>query len=58
MTEAKWVRAVTALNAIDPDDPEHAHGEADKILLALVHPDVREAYRQLAEDRCAWWVTA
>lgn len=49
--------AVMALDAIDADDPEGAHGCADEILLALVEPEVRDAYRRLVE-RSAWWATA
>lgn len=49
--------AVDALNAIDDYDPEEAHSEADKILLELVPPEVREAYAAL-QERCGWWAFA
>ena len=49
--------AVAALDAIDGGDPDGAHGEADKILLAYVDPSVAGAYERLVE-RCAWWATA
>lgn len=54
--------AVAALDAIAPDaptggDPDGNHGEADKILLAAVHPDVAAAYERLVE-RSRWWATA
>ena len=58
MSDAKRIAlAVADLDAIDGTDPESAHAKADDILLALVPPDVREAYHELW-DRCDWWVTA
>ena len=50
--------AVAKLDAIDGGrDPEGAHGEADKILLRMVPPEVAAAYRRLV-DRARWWATA
>jgi hypothetical protein len=46
-----------ALDAIDPGDPEAAHDEADKILLALVPPFVAAAYERLVA-RSEWWASA
>jgi len=49
---------VAALDAIDPaGDPEHAHGEADKILLVALGPDVEAAYDRLVA-RAPWWACA
>lgn len=45
---------VAALDAIPTRDPEHAHGEADRILLAAAPPEVREAYQRVTA-RCSWW---
>jgi len=46
---------VAALDAIDPSgDPEHAHAEADRVLLAALGPEVRAAYDRLVA-RAAWW---
>jgi len=46
---------IAALDAIDPaGDPEHAHGEADKVLLAALGPEVKAAYDRLVA-RTAWW---
>ena len=48
-------RMIAALDAIDPtDDPEHAHGEADKILLGVLGPEVEAAYDRLVA-RASWW---
>lgn len=49
--------AVARLDAIVPGDPESAHDEADDVLLALVPPEVAEAYRRLV-GRSPWWATA
>lgn len=48
---------VAALDAILPGDVEHAHGEADDLLLSALPPEVGDAYKRLM-DRCAWWATA
>lgn len=50
-------RFAAQLDGISGDDPDGAHGEADRVLLAAVHPDVAEAYRRLVR-RCEWWATA
>jgi hypothetical protein len=50
--------AVSALDAIDASDPERAHDQADEILLSLVSPEVRAAYKRLSEDRASWWAGA
>lgn len=49
--------AVAALDAVPVGDPDAAHGEADRILLESVHPDVAAAYARLVE-RSPWWATA
>ena len=50
--------AVAKLDAIDPSgDPEGAHDQADKILLAALPPEVREAYERLV-SRAPWWAAA
>lgn len=51
-------KAVAALDAIDPDDPEAAHQRADGVLLALAGDAVAKAYRRLRDDRCSWWACA
>lgn len=52
-------QATEALDAIQPGtknvDPEIAHWEADKILLAVVTPEIREAYERVIERAGAWW---
>lgn len=50
----EWA-AVSALNNIDPNDPEGAHAQADAILLAMAPPVVRAAYERLRDERCPWW---
>lgn len=45
---------VAALDALSGDDPEHAHGEADRVLLQAVPPEVRAAYERVT-SRCSWW---
>lgn len=50
-------QAVDKLNALQTNDPETAHSDADEILLTLVGPDVRAAYMALSE-RCGWWAFA
>ena len=54
---SKTTEAVAALDAISGGDPDGDHGEADRILLSHVHPDVRAAYERLV-DRAEWWATA
>lgn len=49
--------AVAVLDKIDVSDPESAHADADRILLSLVDPTVREAYKRLSE-RSPWWAFA
>jgi hypothetical protein len=50
--------AIVKLDKLSGQDPETDHGEADDILLELVHPDVKAAYERLAKSRAIWWVTA
>lgn len=49
--------AIQQLNALSGGDPDGDHGQADKILLAYVPPDMAAAYDRLV-DRAAWWATA
>lgn len=49
--------AVAMLDALGGNDPEIAHGEADRVLLAVAPQDVREAYERLVA-RCRWWACA
>lgn len=51
------VRRINALAEAEWFDPESAHNEADKILLASVAPEVRAAYESLVEGS-PWWATA
>lgn len=48
---------IEALDAIDPGDPELAHGQADDLLLEAVPAEIRDAYKRVA-DRCHWWAGA
>jgi hypothetical protein len=48
---------VERLDAISGDDPEHAHGAADDVLLACVPVEVREAYERLVA-RGVWRAAA
>lgn len=48
---------IEALDAITGDDPEHAHGQADDLLLEAVPAEVRDAYKRVA-GRCEWWAGA
>lgn len=57
MSELTTQEAVAALDAIDPDDPEGAHSEADQVLLSLVDPEVRAALERLV-SRSQWWAYA
>ncbi|QSR25554.1 hypothetical protein CFH99_07950 [Nocardioides aromaticivorans] len=50
-------RAVAALDAIDGDDPDGAHSEADQVLLDAVPAEVADAYERLVA-RCRWWACA
>lgn len=47
--------AVAALRALDASSPDFTHDRADEILYRSVPAAVREAYRELAEERCSWW---
>ena len=48
--------AVAALDAIKPGDPESSHTAADGILLAVVPPEVADAFdRAEARDGGWWW---
>jgi hypothetical protein len=48
----------TALDLIDPTgDPEAAHDEAERIMLAALGPEVKAAYDRLVE-RAPWWASA
>ena len=57
--------AITALDALNDRsglhpgnlDPEVAHGKADEIILAALHPDVEAAYARV-QERCRWWAYA
>lgn len=50
--------AVAELDLIAGDgDPEADHGFADKVLLATVDHEVREAYDRLVQ-RARWWASA
>lgn len=46
--------AVKALDALNGHDPEKAHAEADEILLAVVPPSVKAAYKRLQERAGKW----
>ena len=46
--------AIAALRRIDKSDPEVAHSKAEKVLLSVVHPDVKRAHERLV-GRCDWW---
>ena len=46
--------AIAALRRIDKSDPEVAHAKAEKVLLTVVHPDVKQAHERLVK-RCGWW---
>lgn len=48
---------IEALDAITGDDPEHAHSQADDLLMEAVPAEIRDAYKRVA-DRCDWWVSA
>lgn len=57
MKRLSAAEAAELLDAIDADDPERAHSEADTVLL-LVAPDaVVAAYGRLG-GRCRWWACA
>lgn len=49
--------AIERLDATSGGDPEGAHSDADDVLLALVDPEVAEAYERLV-GRCRWWACA
>lgn len=50
-------QAEAALDAITAGDPDGDHGEADRILLAVVPVEVSDAYERLVA-RSKWWATA
>lgn len=45
------------IDALDASDPEAAHGAADDILLAHVHPHIAASYHRLV-GRAGWWAGA
>ena len=47
--------AVKRLDAIDGGDTETAHADADDILLAVVPPEVREAWNRANERAQGFW---
>ncbi len=47
--------AVAALNRIKGGDPEGAHADADRILLASVHPDIRAAWERVETRARGFW---
>lgn len=49
--------AVAALDAIDVEDPEEAHSQADEIILSNVAVAVEQAYRRVIK-RAEWWAYA
>ena len=55
--EALAIEQLQAIAAELNHDPEAAHGAADQVLLNLLLPQVRVAYRQV-EHACPWWVTS
>ncbi len=57
MGDLDLTAAVARLDALSGDDPEHAHGVADDVLLACVPTEVREAYERVVA-RCGWWAAA
>jgi len=48
---------VAALDALDADDPEHAHSAAERIMLDALGPEVSSAYDRLVA-RASWWASA
>ena len=55
MNEAEIKKLIEALDAIDGDDPESAHDEADKILQEAVPAEVREAYKRVEARSGGFW---
>lgn len=53
--QAEIDEAVAALDAIDGQDPERAHGDADVILENLAPADVKEALDRLHARARGWW---
>jgi len=49
--------AVAKLDTITGGDGEGAHCHADEVLLAMVPPEVADAYRRL-EERADFWAYA
>lgn len=47
--------AIRALDAINDDDPESAHLDADKILREAVPQEVADAYERLVERTGGFW---
>jgi hypothetical protein len=58
MNEEKRIsiaKAIEALDALDANDPEEAHGRADAILLSAVTPDLRAAYERVVDRAGEFW---
>lgn len=47
--------AVSAFDALNTDDPEQAHIDADGILLAAASPAVREAWERARDRARGFW---
>ena len=48
---------VAMLDALDADDPEHAHSAAERVMLDALGPEVSAAYDRLVA-RASWWASA
>ena len=57
MNKDRVRRLVEELDAIDADDGETGHADADQVLLKAVPPEVREAYVRVME-RAGFWAYA
>lgn len=48
---------VAALDAMQTDDCEGAHADADALLLSIMPTEIQEAMARL-HGRCRWWACA
>ena len=53
----KDTEAIAALDAIEPGDPEFAHGVADEIILKVVSPAVAYAWEKARIRAGGFWYT-
>jgi hypothetical protein len=57
MTKTEAIKQLDEIAKKHASDPEAAHDEADRVLLALAGSSVEAAYKAVM-DACDWWAHA